>query len=50
MATKKTRKKKSFVVIFQFTFKGTLYRVGDSFKGTKNATDLLITKNYLKWQ
>ena len=50
MATKKTRKKKSFVVISQFTFKGVLYRVGSSFKGTKSTTDLLINKNYLKWQ
>jgi hypothetical protein len=50
MATKKTRKKKSFVVIFQFTMKGNLYRVGDTFKGTKAQSDLLINKNYLKWQ
>lgn len=48
MAYKK-RRRVSLAVI-QFTFKGILYKVGDTFKGTKKESESLINKQYLKWQ
>ena len=48
MATKS--RKKIALAIVQFTFKKVLYKIGDSFKGTKKETDSLINKKYLKWQ
>ena len=45
-----TYKKKIAVAKVQFTFKGTLYKVGDVFKGKKKTTDSLIDKNLIKWQ
>jgi|TARA_R110002124_G_C8722282_1_gene495821 hypothetical protein len=48
MAVKK--KKKVAVAIIQFTFSGELYKIGDSFKGSKIQQDSLINKNLIKWQ
>lgn len=38
------------IAIVQFTFKGVLYKVGDSFEANQNEINLLINKNLIKWQ
>lgn len=43
-------KKKIAIAKIQFTFKGTLYKIGDEFKGKKKSKDSLINKNIIKWQ
>jgi hypothetical protein len=43
-------KKKIAVAKVQFTFAGTLYKVGSVFKGKKKVVDSLIDKNLIKWQ
>lgn len=48
MAQKRTKKKYP-IVTTQFTMKGKLHVVGTFFKGSKEQTELLINKNYLKW-
>tara|TARA_R110000782_G_scaffold233959_1_gene320144 strand:+ start:945 stop:1109 length:165 start_codon:yes stop_codon:yes gene_type:complete len=54
MSTTKKRKviKKIIapIAIVQFTFKGILYKIGDSFEGSKIEINSLINKNLIKWQ
>tara|TARA_R110000796_G_scaffold248719_1_gene375736 strand:- start:196 stop:360 length:165 start_codon:yes stop_codon:yes gene_type:complete len=38
------------IAIVQFTFKGVLYKIGDSFEGSNSENNLLINKNLIKWQ
>jgi len=49
MAIKKSKNKVA-VALIQFTAGGTLYKIGDIFKGNKKESDALINKNILKWQ
>ena len=35
-------------VVFQFTFKSKLYKINDTFRGTKQEEELLTLKNYIK--
>jgi hypothetical protein len=44
----KTVKKKLPRVVVQFTFKNTLNKVGDSFRGSTSETKHLIDKKYIK--
>jgi len=44
------RKSKTIIVVHQFTFKGILYKVGKTFEANKKEVDLLINKNFIKWQ
>lgn len=44
-----TRKKKLAIAKVQFTFAGTLYKIGDEFKGKKAQVDALINKNLIRW-
>ena len=55
--TKNVTKKKKVIkkrivaiAIVQFTFKGLLYKIGDSFEGSNSENNLLINKNLIKWQ
>ena len=43
-------KKKIAIAKVQFTAGGTLYKIGDEFKGKKKLKDSLINKNIIKWQ
>ena len=55
--TKSVTKKKKVIkkrivaiAIVQFTFRGVLYKIGDSFNGKQNEENSLINKNLIKWQ
>ena len=49
--TKSVPKKRVYAVATtQFTFKGVLYKIGDSFKGNEIEENSLINKNLIKWQ
>jgi hypothetical protein len=47
---KKSKKVKKILpkVLTQFTFKGKLNKVGDSFRGTSSEEKFLISKKYIK--
>ena len=47
---KVVKKRKIAIAIVQFTIKGVLYKVGDSFEGKQNEENSLINKNLIKWQ
>tara|TARA_R110001632_G_scaffold226741_1_gene360752 strand:- start:606 stop:782 length:177 start_codon:yes stop_codon:yes gene_type:complete len=38
------------IAIVQFTFRGILYKIGDSFNGKQNEENSLINKKLIKWQ
>tara|TARA_R110000851_G_scaffold120853_1_gene249328 strand:+ start:464 stop:601 length:138 start_codon:yes stop_codon:yes gene_type:complete len=44
----KTVKKKLPKTVLQFTFRNTLYKLGDSFRGTASETKNLIDKKYIR--
>tara|TARA_R110000796_G_scaffold40522_2_gene100338 strand:+ start:47 stop:223 length:177 start_codon:yes stop_codon:yes gene_type:complete len=55
--TKSVTKKKKVIkkrivaiAIVQFTFRGILYKIGDSFNGKQNEENSLINKKLIKWQ
>ena len=47
---KVVKKRKIAIAIVQFTFKGVLYKIGDSFECKQNEENSLINKNLIKWQ